>query len=397
VRILITFATGTGHFHPLVPLARAAAQAGHDIAFAGAPAMVPTVAAAGFPAFAAGLDVGGSPEALAVRERYRALPTVAAREALLLREGFAGFRARHKAADLLRVCAHWPPDLLVREEVDFGSAVAAERLALPHAAVLIIAAGSLVRHALVAEPLNRLRAAHGLAPDPDLAMLSRYLVLSPFPPRYRDPAFPLPPTGHALRPLLHDRSGAEGLPPWVARLPAKPTVYFSLGTAFNTARRDLFAPVIAGLCDLPVNLIVTVGRTLDPAEFGTPPPNVRIERYIPQSLLLPRCDLAVTHGGSGSVMGALAHGVPLVLLPQGADQPLNAGRCAALGVARVIEGAEVTPEAVRQAAGTVLGDPAFRRNARQLQAEIAALPGPEFARSLLERLAATRAPQMASG
>lgn len=73
----------------------------------------------------------------------------------------------------------WQPDLIVCDEIDFGSMVAAERLGLPYATVLVTAAGSFVRHELVAEPLNALRLEHGLPPDPELAMLSRYLILSP--------------------------------------------------------------------------------------------------------------------------------------------------------------------------------------------------------------------------
>jgi len=70
---------------------------------------------------------------------------------------------------------------------------------------------------------------------------------------------------------------------------------------------------------------------------GARPANVQIERYVPQKHLLPHCQLVVSHGGSDSVLGALAHGLPMVLLPIGADQPLNAVRCHALGVARVLD------------------------------------------------------------
>ena len=59
-----------------------------------------------------------------------------------------------------------------------------------------------------------------------------------------------------------------------------------------------------------------------------------VERYVPQADVLPLCDVAVGHGGSGSTLGALAHGLPMLLLPHGADQFENAQACAALGVAR---------------------------------------------------------------
>jgi len=392
MRILFTFEGGSGHYNPLVPVARAAESVGHTVAFACAPRQLAMVSAAGFQAFAAGIDVGSTPETEAMEDHYIATPDIAEREAYLLREGFAGWYARHKAADIVTRAERWQPDLLVRDEIDFGSAVAAERLGLPHANVLVIAAGSFVRHELVAEPLNTLRAEHGLLPDPGLSMLSRYLVLAPFPPSYRDPAFPLPPTAYSLRPLLPEPTNEDHLPPWAADLTSAPTVYFSLGTAFASSLRDVFARVIAGLRDLPINLIITVGRRLDPASFGAMPANVHIERYIPQALILPRCDLVITHGGSGSVMGALAHGVPLALIPLNADQPLNAERCAALGVGHTIGGEDITPALARAAVEEMLANPAYRQNAERMRAEIATLPGPERALELLERLTAERRP-----
>jgi UDP:flavonoid glycosyltransferase YjiC (YdhE family) len=94
----------------------------------------------------------------------------------------------------------------------------------------------------------------------------------------------------------------------------------------------------------------------------------------------------VSHAGSGSVIGALAHGLPMVLTPIGADQPHNAARCDALGVARVLDAMRVTPDEVRDAVSSVLKNPAYRHAAKQLRAEIAALPGPEHAVSLLEQV-----------
>jgi MGT family glycosyltransferase len=157
---------------------------------------------------------------------------------------------------------------------------------------------------------------------------------------------------------------------------------------------DLLARVLTALRELPINLVVTVGHQIDPAEFGRQPANVHIERYIPQSSVLPHCDLVVSHGGSGSVIGALAHGLPSVLIPIGADQPWNAERCANLGVAQVLDAVEATPEAVRAAVVMVLDDPVYRRNAERLRDEIAALPGPGHAVGLLEQLAAEQQPLM---
>jgi UDP:flavonoid glycosyltransferase YjiC (YdhE family) len=86
-------------------------------------------------------------------------------------------------------------------------------------------------------------------------------------------------------------------------------------------------------------------------------------------------------------MSALAHGLPMVLVPLGADQPPNAARCAALGVAHVLDAAAATPRDVREAVSRVLEDSAYRLAAARIRDEIAALPGPEHAITLLERLA----------
>ncbi len=384
MRMLFTFAGGSGHLEPLVPIARAAEAAGHTVAFAGRPLMVPQVEALGFAAFAAGSDVGLTPKRLPLE------PADLERDMRAVGDGFGRRIARERAADILPLCASWRPDLLVCEEMDFGSMVVAERLALPRATVLVSATGAFVRTDDVAEPLNEVRAEHGLPPDPDLAMLSRYLVLAPFPRSLRDPACPMPATAHTLRLATRDAGQDDAAPSWVAHLGTRPTIYFTLGTIYNMESGDLFNRVIAGLRDLPANLIVTVGRDIDPRELGRQPANVHVERYIPHAVLLPQCHLVVSHGGSGSVVDALAHGLPMVLLPMGADQPLNAARCETLGVALVLDAVGTTPREVREAVSRVLADSTYRQTAERIRDEIDRLPGPRHAVTLLERLAFQR-------
>ncbi|MBW2236368.1 MAG: glycosyltransferase family 1 protein [Deltaproteobacteria bacterium] len=379
MRILFTFVGGQGHFDPLVPIARAAEGAGHSVAFGCAPSMRSMVEAADFAAFALGT------EASSPRERLSLRPADRERESRDLRERFARRAARYRAPLTMALCTEWKPDALVCDETNFGAVVAAERLGLPFATVLITASGSFVRADVVGEPLNELRAEHSLPPDPELEMLSRYLVLSPFPPSLRDPANPLPATAHPFR-LWQPGSADDSAPPWRLGLPGKPTVYFTLGTIFNTESGDLLARVIIGLRELPVNLVVTVGRNIDPKELGPQPAHVHVAQFIPQASVLPHCDLVVSHGGSGSVLGALAHGLPSVLIPLGADQPLNAARCADLGVAEVLDAMQAMPERVRAAASMVLDNATYKQNAERLRDEIAALPEPTHAVGLLERL-----------
>ena len=342
--------------------------------------------------FAAGFDQerDGSDERFAdLQLELAALPTDGPSRTLFrIRKLFAGLYAERMVPDLLSIAEDWRPDVIVREVGEFGGCVAAEVLGIPHASVRSNTMLSTYseRH-LVGEEMSRLRAAYGLPPDPDTAMLFRYLHLAFEPPHFHDPALPLAPTAHLLRPIPFSQSGGEGPPTWLADLPDRPTVSATLGTVFNSRTPGLFQAILDGLHDEPVNLVLTIGRDQDPVEFGPQPDNVHIERYIPQNLLFPHCDLVITHAGFSTVAEALTHGMPLVAIPIDADQPLNAERCLALGVANVIESNRRTPDAIRNAVRTVLADPSYRRNAEQIQAEIAQLPGPEHAAALLEHLA----------
>ena len=380
--MLFTFAGGTGHFLPLVPFARAAENAGHIVAVGSQPGMMATVAEAGFNAF----DTGGR-TLLETTERTPLLEFDLAREERAIRDGYAGRTARDRAPKVRQLCQAWHPDILVCDEMDFGALVAAETLGIPYATVITIGSGALLRPELVREPLNALRSKHGLPPDPELTMLRRHLILYPFPPSFRDPANPLPPNAHAFRTVGADGAANDDDAAWIASLGVRPLVYFTLGTIFNLESGDLFERVLAGLRELPMDVVVTVGRELDPQVLGPQPSNVHVRSYIPQSLLLPHCELVVSHAGSGSVVGALAYGLPMVLLPIGADQPFNAARCEDLHVGRVLNPVEVTSEDVRLAAIAVLGDVTYEQNAKRMEAEIAALPTPESGVRLLERLA----------
>lgn len=373
MRILFTFIGGSGHFHPLVPIARAAVAAGHEVAVAGGGDMVPKIEAAGFTAFATSQPRPRTPIAAADKVE----PIDLAREDETMRVGFAGTGARRHAAVLPEIIREWRPDILVRDEVDFGTAIVAELMGIPCVNVLVLAAGTFPREEVIAEPLNELRADLGLPADPELVMLERDLVLSPFPPSFRSPAALLPPTAVSFR----------STPAHPARtVTDRPSVYFTLGTLDTYA--DLQSRVLAGLRQLEVDVLMTIGDDNDPAGFGPQPSSIRIERFVPQDEILPRSDLVISHAGSGSLLGALAHGLPSILLPMGADQPYNAERSADLGVAEVLNAVSVTAEQVRDTTRAVLGDERYRQAADRLRAEYNGLPEVAEMIPLLEELAA---------
>ncbi len=389
MRVLFTTNYGSGHWRPLAPLAQALVAAGHEVAFVTSPIFCAIIARHGFRCFPIGDDEWAEQSRSRQGQPARAAePEQAAAVMVTL---FIP-RAGRNLPELLAVVREWRPDVIVREQAEFAGCVAAEALGLPHATVQVSAWRGDRLDGPLAAPLDRLRAAADLPPDRDRAMLYRYLLLLPFPPRFADPAAPLPPTAHHIRHVGYDidRPG-DALPGWVADLPARPVVYATLGTAYNRTP-GIFPAILAGLRDEPATLIVTVGPNQDPADFGPQSPHVHIERYLPQNLLFPHCDLVVTHGGSGTVRAALDHGLPLVVIPIAADQPDNARRCADLGVGRVVAPDRRTPGAIREAVREVLHTPGYRRNAARLRDEMRALPGPEYAVALLERLALERRP-----
>jgi UDP:flavonoid glycosyltransferase YjiC (YdhE family) len=153
-------------------------------------------------------------------------------------------------------------------------------------------------------------------------------------------------------------------------------VHLTLGTVFHDAP-EVLARAIAGLRQLAVNLIVTVGPDADPARFGPQPAQVRIERYLPHALLLPRCELVVSQGGAGVMFGALSHGLPQLVIPQGADQFMNAEACRDSGAALALAPEAVSADAIAAAAERLLAEPGFGVAARGVQSQIEAMPEAE--------------------
>lgn len=382
MRALFTFAGGSGHAEPLVPFAAAVQAAGHPVAFAGRHSAVAPLEAHGFAVYPEGSPdpTGATPIAPLRQIDMR-------REYEVLRDAYADRFARAAVPRVLAVSAEWQPDVIICDEVDFGAMIAAEMLGLPRAIVLVTAAGSFVRPDVLGAALHAVRVDHGLPPDPDLEMLRGDLILSPFPPSLRDPSCPLPPNAVSLRSGALTPAGSSAMPPWPGHRSDRPTVYFTLGTVFNRESGDLFPRVLAGLRQLSVNVVVTVGRDVDVEVVGSQPDTVLVERYLPHASLLPRCNLVVNHAGSGTVIASLAHGLPMVLLPMGADQPLNADRCEQLGAGVVLDALSATPPSIADAVRTVLGDASYRSAAERAAREFAALPGPEVAVSLFEDLA----------
>jgi UDP:flavonoid glycosyltransferase YjiC (YdhE family) len=382
MRLLFSSHPLDGHLHPLIPLARAAAEAGHSVAFAVPPDLSATVDRIGFTAISCGPAWSDEPIASVHAKALELQDT-----AFFLSEFYAKVAARTFAPPLLDIIADWRPDVLVSDPTEFGSWVAAERAAIPRAFNLwglVVPEAFLV--ALAGPSLEDLRRSFDLPPDPKLESLIRATKLVFAPRSYQPSGVEIPESVHFFRPDSFDQSGDEVLPAWVSELRDLPTVYVTLGTLFNSDSR-LFEIILDGLSHEDLNVVVTVGRDRSPAEFADLAPNLHVERYIPQSLLLPHCAAVISHAGYGTVMGSFLHGLPSVLVPIGADQPMHANRCEELGTSLSLDRNHLTPEIVRNAIRRVLREPDFRTRARALADEIAVMPGADASVALLERVA----------
>jgi UDP:flavonoid glycosyltransferase YjiC (YdhE family) len=148
--------------------------------------------------------------------------------------------------------------------------------------------------------------------------------------------------------------------------------------------------VLEGLEGKDVNVIATLGPDRDPHALGPQPANIHLFGYVPQAQLLGRCDLVICHGGAGSTFGALSFGLPLLILPRGADNFYNPERVLSAGAGRSLLDAEITAEAVANEVAFLLTDDNCHNAAAPIADEITAMPAPARAVTALENLAATR-------
>jgi UDP:flavonoid glycosyltransferase YjiC (YdhE family) len=358
-RILISSCPLFGHVNTLLPLALAAQRAGHEVVVATGPDLVPHVERSGLAAWPVGpthAEAGGS----AVTQWV---------------EYFID-SAGKRAVELVPRAVSWAPDLLLHEETELAGAVAAQATGARHAVHGLGLMPPIPIWDALAPAFEQLFRQWDVPGSPQAIRDADYLDVCPQ---------ALQPGGEPiwqhvlpLRPSFGQPSPDHRLPAAMAGLPYRRTAHLTLGTVFHRAT-EVLETAIDGLRDLPINLVVTTGPGSDPSRFGPQPAHVLIEPYLPHGLLLPRCCLVVSQGGAGIMFGALAHGLPQLVLPQGADQYLNADACMRAGAGLCLVGEDVTAACVTAAAQRLLGEPRFAEAAAAVQAEIERRPTPDQA------------------
>jgi len=383
VRLLFTSLGSFGHTFPLVPLAVAARDAGHDVVFATSEDFLPQLRKAGLETAAAGIAIkdafgqafgaSGPPGPPGDIPPEVLMPIVA--------KVFGEVMPKRFVADLLPLFDHVRPDLVVSEAGNSGGAFAALKAGIPvvaHGFGRVSGDDPMVTR--IRDAIREHGAELGIEVGEDLAFGGPFVDICPE--SVQDPGFLARTTRVPLRPVGWSEPGE--LPPGVLDK-RRPLVYLTLGTAMGHA--GVLTEAIAGLSGLDVDVLVATGPSLPDDALGEVPANVRLEAWVPQAALLPHVDLVVHHGGSGTTLGAFGAALPQLLLPQGADQFSNAEAVLAAGVGDRLLGAEVTADAVASKARHLLTDTSVRDAARQLAAEVAAMPSPADVAAQLPKLA----------
>lgn len=369
MRVLFTSLRVPSHFLPLVPFIEACRRNGVDAAVA-APAdledQVKRTGATLFPFDHPG-DAGLGP----LWAKLKDIPDER-KGPVVIGEIFAGVCASTALPGVMKTIDEYRPSVIVRESQEYAGLVAAESNGIPHARVDITARTQQGEFFDMANPsLEAHRKSIGAAPDPSGRQLRRETAFTLFPASLESP--------DAVRgPVKRFRPARRDAAPLPAYWPGRdgPFVYVTLGTVMGNMdeSKSLFGVVLGAVRDLPIRVLLTIGKDLPMDALGDVPANVRVERFVPQDDVIPHAAAVVCHGGSGTMLGTAAAGVPMVVVPMFADQPQNAERVAALGAGLALPKGKATPEGIRAALSRVLAESSFTDVARKLATEMAALP-----------------------
>jgi UDP:flavonoid glycosyltransferase YjiC (YdhE family) len=368
VKVLFSAWPGYGHLLPMVPLARAAQRAGHQVLVTTGPDLADVTRGFGLEFRPTGMTADEVHAQVPTDVSVDSLPT-GQRTAFAARYVF-GPSALARAIDLLDIVPAWQPDLIVHDTIELGAPIAAETFGIPHVthgfgpmapetADLVTAIGAFVEEADI--------------PDPALdAFGAPYLDVAP-PGLARVTAEPW----KDVRPLRPSAGEANGdLRPALAALPHDDTVYLTLGTVLNRSHH-VFRSVLDGCERLHLNVVMTTGPRSDPESVAGARQAILARTYVAQASVLPYCRAVVSHAGSGTMLGALCHGLPQLCLPQGTDHPLNVAALVPTGAALALEPGNVTPDSVEGALRRLLDDPSYATNAGVLRDRIGSMPSPD--------------------
>lgn len=362
VRVLIASTAGAGHFGPLIPFVEAVVRRGDDLLLVVPPGLRPAVQDRGWPH-----RLGGEPDAQELGLLWKRFGEAPPDEAAVIanREIFGRLNTGAMLPTMRETAHAFRPDLILREPCEYASAITALETGVPHAQVAISLAAVEASSLDIAAPAldaQRPGLAHELLNEPYLTRLPQGADPSPFARtlRYRETFTSPEPT----RPLPDWWHGSTD-----------PLVYLTLGTVAGTlpATAEVYRMALRALAELPVRVLVTTGNGAGMELLGSLPGNVHAEPWVEQRDVLATAAAVLCHGGSGTTFGALAAGVPLLVIPLFADQPANGRLVASLGAGRVVQSTAGFTE-VRDVMRAVLNESSYRTAAQKVARELQGLP-----------------------
>ncbi|WP_112227157.1 glycosyltransferase [Lentzea atacamensis] len=370
MRILFSSLGSHGHMYPLLPLAIAAREQGHDIVYAVDAGFQEPVRNLGFTPVDAGMSIW---DAFKVANSSHGTPEF--RREMLRQtavDAFGSVLPRRFVEDLTPIVQQNKPDLVVFEIINPGAGVVALQAGIP----AVCHGFGKMDDTLVPEAMRDLFLEYVAELGISLPNGQHYGLGSPyldvFPPSLQDLTYLSGVQRIPMRPVPFAEPGE--LPGWVVEH-ARPLIYLTFGTAF--ANEDVLRTAIAGLSEVDAEVLVATGPLVEPSALTGVPGNVHVLPWVPQADLLAHADLVVHHGGAGTTVAAMAFAVPQVVLPQGADQFRNAEIVANAGLGAQLVGEQFTSDAVREAVGTLLHSTDVRTAVDGIAAEIAAMPHPD--------------------
>ncbi len=372
-RILWLNWSGGGNLPPSLGVARELTARGHEVAFAGRPEMVPRVRTAGFRA----IEIT---QAYAQVDRYP--------QGHFMTRAACYLTSPAVEAQVQAIVADEAPDMVVIDAM-FPAALAQmsqfARLTAVFVHTFVFRQLDMWRKMIAT--LDGMRQQAGFAGLPELDDLwrSRDLIISTSLAAFD--AAPAPGwdmVRHAGPVLEDEKFAVPTMLPWPADDPT-PLVLVSFSTGFEQRNVDKLQRALDALAELPVHVVATTGGIVAPNELAAPA-NAVVLNYAAHDPILRRAALTMTHGGHGTAMRALLHGVPMVVIPGLAgDQPFVAAAVAEFGAGRALPG-DADAETMRAAAHDVLATASYRANARERSAALAGVNGAANAADEVEAL-----------
>jgi hypothetical protein len=333
-------------------------------------------------------------------ERFATLDLETAHAEMVARF-FAGIDLRAELPGLQALVERRRPDLLVRESWEFGSTLVSELYGIPLVRIgLGLATIEEQTIELAAPAVDEVRAGLGLARDAVGDRLRDTPYLTTIPAELDDPAAAVADRAHRFR--FETAESTKPLPDWWEGNP-DPLVYLTFGSVTAGSHLpyfpELYRAAIEVVARLPVRLLVTVGdASREIGDLGELPPNVHVETWVSHDDAASSAVAIVGHGGYGTTLGALAHGVPQVILPLfSADQWANGAAVQRAGAGLCLTGNERRPvlalpgadviDELGTATARVVDDASFRGRAEDLGRAMRSLPPLDAAAALLEQIA----------